>query len=131
MMQYSEVYLALASRHVDALANFYGRLLGQTPEPWMPSRYAELRWPGLKLAIFCPGADHHDEFLATTNAAISLCIEVEELEEAIATLQSLGQAPTSPIINASHGREIYVRDPDGNRLILHQRNSVEQNASPT
>jgi predicted enzyme related to lactoylglutathione lyase len=125
-VQYSEIYLALASRNIDVLVNFYGELLGQTPEPWVPSRYAEFRLPGLKLAIFCPRSDHQDEFLNTSHGAISLCIEVEELEAAMATLKSLSQPPTSPIIMASHGREVYAQDPDGNRLILHQGNSTSQ-----
>jgi hypothetical protein len=45
---------------------------------------------------------------------------VENLEQAIAHLTSLGFPPASEILLASHGREIYACDPDGNRLILHE-----------
>jgi hypothetical protein len=51
---------------------------------------------------------------------MALCLEVPNLEEAIAHLTSLGYPPTSTIITASHGREVYAADPDGNWLILHQ-----------
>jgi len=55
-----------------------------------------------------------------TPSGMSLCLEVENLETAIAHLTQLGSPPAEPIITASHGREIYAYDPDGNWLILHQ-----------
>lgn len=51
---------------------------------------------------------------------ISLCLEVSNLEDAIAHLTALGYPPPGDISIASHGREIYAYDLDGNRLILHQ-----------
>ncbi len=54
---------------------------------------------------------------------MSLCLEVSNLEDAIAHLKTLGYPPPGNISIASHGREIYAYDPDGNRLILHQNNS--------
>ncbi|MHC5860203.1 VOC family protein [Nostoc sp.] len=55
-----------------------------------------------------------------TKSKISLCLEVSNLEDAIAHLTSLGYPPPGEISIASHGKEIYAYDPDGNRLILHQ-----------
>jgi hypothetical protein len=51
---------------------------------------------------------------------MSLCLEVANLDQAIARLTHLGYPPPGPILTASHGREIYAYDHDGNRLILHQ-----------
>ena len=51
---------------------------------------------------------------------MSLCIEVENLKEAIASLTALGYPPPGEIIEASHGTEIYAYDPANTRLILHQ-----------
>jgi len=51
---------------------------------------------------------------------MSLCLEVADLEGAIAHLTQLGYPPSGAIITASHGREVYAYDPDGNWLILHQ-----------
>ncbi|MBF2028247.1 MAG: VOC family protein [Oscillatoriales cyanobacterium C42_A2020_001] len=58
---------------------------------------------------------------------MSLCLEVESLERAIAHLSQLGCPPPGNILTASHGQEIYACDPDGNWLILHQ--SYSANAS--
>ncbi|MEH1788494.1 VOC family protein [Nostoc sp.] len=55
-----------------------------------------------------------------TKSKISLCLEVGNLEDAIAHLRYLGYPPPGEISIASHGKEIYAYDPDGNRLILHQ-----------
>ncbi len=51
---------------------------------------------------------------------MSLCLKVPDLEVAIAHLTRLGYPPPGEILTASHGREIYAYDPDGNWLVLHQ-----------
>jgi hypothetical protein len=61
-----------------------------------------------------------DEWLAGECLGMSLCIEVESLEATIAHLTDLGCPPPGEVITASHGREIYAYDPEGNWLILHQ-----------
>lgn len=82
--------------------------------------YAEFQLPSLKLGIFKPKQTHYLEFEHSTKSKMSLCLEVSNLEDAIAHLSVLGYPPPGQIITASHGREIYAYDPDGNRLILHQ-----------
>jgi hypothetical protein len=52
---------------------------------------------GLKLAFFCPRQDHRERF-QISEGAMSICLEVADLEAAIAHLQTLGQSSTSPII---------------------------------
>ncbi|EKQ68223.1 Glyoxalase/Bleomycin resistance protein/Dioxygenase superfamily [Leptolyngbyaceae cyanobacterium JSC-12] len=59
-----------------------------------------------------------------SSLGMSLCLEVENLEGAIAHLTQLGYPPPGEILTASHGREIYAYDPDGNWLILHQNYSA-------
>lgn len=88
--------------------------------PYQPDRYAEFQLPGLRLGIFKPRADQVDQFSAASSGGMSLCLEVVDLEGAIAHLTALGYAPPEPMLTASHGREVYAYDPDGNRLILHQ-----------
>ncbi|MFH7241340.1 MAG: VOC family protein [Spirulina sp.] len=116
----SRAYVALASPHLERLVTFYAGLLSQAPQPHWPQRYAEFNHGGLKLGIFQPQVTHRDEFQADRAGALSLCLEVTDLERAIAHLTRLGYPPPGPILTASHGREIYAYDPDGNRLILHQ-----------
>lgn len=113
-------FITLASSQFDRLVHFYQGLLGIDPHSYRPDRYAEFKLPGLKLALFRPQADHQAEFAAAASGPMSLCLEVADLEAAIARLSDLGYPPPGPVITASHGREVYAYDPVGSRLILHQ-----------
>ncbi len=116
----TSAFVTLASERFEAVVSFYSSLLGQGAEPYQRDRYAEFQLPGLRLAIFRPKPEQADRFSATTSGAMSLCLEVMDLTAAIAHLNDLGYSPSSPVLTASHGREVYACDPDGNRLILHQ-----------
>ncbi|MDB9528739.1 VOC family protein [Oscillatoria sp. CS-180] len=117
-----EAYIALATQRLQASVDFYRAVLKSDPAVWVSQSYAEFWIAGLKLALFQPRPSNR-EFSNSTGSKMSLCIEVEDLDAAIAHLSSLGHAPPGPIMTASHGREIYAYDPDGNRLILHQAQS--------
>ncbi len=121
------VFVAIASLQVSRLATFYSDLFAyldsseaRVSPSSKSSTYAELQLTGLKLAIFQPSADQVSEFSAAASAGMSLCIEVSDLEGAIAQLTAMGYSPPGNRIYAVHGQEIYAYDPDGNRLILHQ-----------
>ncbi|HSM81906.1 MAG TPA: VOC family protein [Nodosilinea sp.] len=116
----TSAFVTLASMEFERLVDFYSQLLGQAARPYQPNRYAEFQLPGLRLAIFRPKIDQAGEFAAPGSGAMSLCLEVVEVAGAIAHLTRLGYPPPGPVITASHGREVYAYDPDGNRLILHQ-----------
>lgn len=120
----SSAYVVLASSSFAALVAFYRDFLGQEPHPHWPQRYAEFTWGGLRLGIFAPQASHAAEFQASSAGSMSLCLEVAHLERAITHLTRLGYPPPGPVLTASHGREIYAYDPDGNRLILHQSSAA-------
>lgn len=119
-------FLTLATLHFDRLVAFYQDLLAQAPTTLMPNVYAEFQLPGMRLGIFRPkaiapapeGEDLPNPHLLCSG--MSLCLEVANLESAIAHLTALGYPPPGTILTASHGREIYAFDPDGNWLILHQ-----------
>ena len=116
----SAAFVTLAALEFEPLVEFYRQLLLQAPQPYSPERYAEFQLPGLRLGLFNPKPDHQAEFNQSAGAGMSLCLEVADLEGAIAHLTQLGYPPPGPITTASHGREIYGYDPAGNRLILHQ-----------
>jgi hypothetical protein len=78
----------------------------------------------LRLGIFKPKDIHQPQFEDSAGSGMSLCLEVDDLEEAIAYLKTLGYPPPGEIITASHGREIYAYDPAKNRLILHQSRNI-------
>ncbi|MGD1950286.1 MAG: VOC family protein [Leptolyngbyaceae cyanobacterium] len=118
-MKVSTAFVTLASDNLQTLVEFYQQLLLQLPQSYVPERYAEFVLPGLTLALFKPSQDSVAEFTGTASS-MSLCLEVDNLEGAIATLTTIGYPPPGEIVHASHGQEIYAYDPAGNRLILHQ-----------
>ncbi len=119
-MQYNNIFITIATVNFDKLLNFYIQLLEQEPKNLIPDVYAEFQISSLCLGIFKPKQNYESEFAVNTKSSLSLCLEVDNLESAIAHLQSLGYPVPGDISTASHGREIYTYDPDGNRLILHQ-----------
>lgn len=116
----SAALLTLASANFEPLVQFYCQLLSQPPTQLIPNVYAEFQLPGLTLGIFRPKHPEQYKSIASHRSPMSLCLEVENLEAAIAHLHELGCPPLGAIVAASHGREIEAFDPDGNRLILHQ-----------
>ncbi len=118
--RYTDAFVTLAAIDIDTLVEFYSQLLTQEPSPFIPKIYAEFQLSGLRLGIFKPKQKHEQEFANSAHSGMSLCLEVEDLEEAIAHLTSLGYPPPGEVTTASHGREIYAYDPARNRLILHQ-----------
>ena len=53
---------------------------------------------------------------------MSICLEVADLEYAIAFLKAIGYPSNNNVMISSHGKELYVYDPLGNRIILYQKN---------
>ncbi|MEH1964493.1 MAG: VOC family protein [Nostoc sp.] len=129
VFQYTNAFVTIASVNYEKLVNFYTKLLEQKPVILIPNVYAEFNLVSMRLGIFKPKNTNESEFEATSNdkplcvyskSKISLCLEVSNLEDAIAHLTALGYPPPGNISIADHGKEIYAYDPDGNRLILHQ-----------
>jgi len=115
-LQCETAFVTIAAPNFAEVVNFYERLLAQRPNAVVPDIYAEFSLPNLRLGIFRPRS--HPEFAGA--GAVSLCLEVVDLDEAIAHLTAIGAAPPGKVMTASHGREIYVYDPAGSRIILHQ-----------
>lgn len=121
-LQCSGAFVTLSAPEFDKMVQFYRKILSQQPNPHSPGRYAEFALPGLKLGIFRPKATHASGPSHSASAGMSLCLEVDNLEAAIAHFTRLGYPPPGSIKVASHGQEIDAYDPDGNRIILHQSN---------
>ena len=114
------VFVAIADLDGHTLKNFYQALLEQDPIVDIPNVYTEFALEGLRIGLFKPSNTHQREFESLSSGSMSLCIEVENIESAIAHLTTLGYPPPGQIQQASHGREIYAYDPQGNRLIIHE-----------
>lgn len=117
-----DALVTIAAIEYQKVIDFYRELLSQEPKPYISDFYGEFQLPGLRLGIFAPKISHQSEFNHSALSSMSICLEVENLENAIAHLNQIGYPPPGEIITASHGREIYAYDPAGNRLILHQAN---------
>ncbi len=117
--------MTIATPDCDRLATFYQQLLDQPPVKHIPTVYAEFQLAGVILGLFQPKTAATADWTPRPqpDRGLSLCLEVADLEQAIAHLTHLGYPPPGPIMTASHGREIYAYDPDGNGLILHQSHS--------
>ena len=113
-------FVTLATSNFDKLVSFYTEFLQQKPQMYRQNVYTEFQIAGLRLGIFQPGKSNNAEFANSRSSSMSLCLEVENLESAIAQITNIGYPPPGEIVTASHGKEIYAYDPDGNRLILHQ-----------
>jgi catechol 2,3-dioxygenase-like lactoylglutathione lyase family enzyme len=120
IFQYIDALVTIATVNFETLVSFYTKLLEQNPITLIDNVYAEFQFSNLRLGIFKLKSTHEAEFETTAKSKISLCLEVSNLEAAITHLTSLGYPPPGNITVASHGKEIYAYDPDGNRLILHQ-----------
>ena len=118
--QYSAALITLADLDKEVLVKFYTKFLDREPNPYIPNTYAEFQLPGLRLGIFKPKESNKSEFASRSKTGMSLCLEVSDIENAIARIWALGYPPVGEIIKASHGLEIYAFDPAGNRIILHQ-----------
>lgn len=116
--------LTLATQQLSVLIAFYQGLLQRPPQQYQPEIYAAFELNGVRLGIFQAQSEHWSEFAGTTSGAMSLCLTVDDLERAIAHLAELGGPSPGPIRLASHGREIYGYDPDGNRLILYEPKQI-------
>jgi hypothetical protein len=119
-LRFNTVFVALADLDGHTLADFYGKLFAQNPTVAISNVYTEFEVPGLRIGLFRPEAIAQVEFIQPSSGSVSLCIEIESLEEAIAHLGTLGYPPPGQIRHTGHGREIYAYDPQGNRLILHE-----------
>ncbi|MEH1864319.1 MAG: VOC family protein [Nostoc sp.] len=134
VFEYTNAFVTIGSVNFDKLVDFYTKFLEQKAVILIPNVYAEFNLVGMQLGIFKPKKTNESEFEAMSNdsplgvyakSKISLCLEVSNLKDAITHLTALGYPPPGNISTASHGREIYAYDPDGNRLILHQAATTE------
>ena len=120
-IDYVDAFITIATTKINKTVEFYRQFLQLNPKPYIPNVYAEFQLKNLKLAIFKPKDTNINEFNNSQGSGFSICLEVIDLENTIATLTAMGYPPPGKIITASHGREIYAYDPTGNRLILHQK----------
>jgi predicted enzyme related to lactoylglutathione lyase len=115
---YQKAFITIAAVDLKTVVNFYQQLFDRQPDVYLDNIYAEFHLNDLCLGIFKP--KDRPEFANSAGSGMSICLEVENLETAIAHLTEIGCSIPDKITTASHGKEIYIYDPVGNRLILHE-----------
>jgi predicted enzyme related to lactoylglutathione lyase len=116
-MIYTKAFVTIAAPQWGRSIAFYSQLLHQEPEGLQADRYGAFDLGGWKLVIYCPKLG--EQAPPTPYPTLSLCFQVPDLDATLAHLARLNLDP-GPIQTASHGREVYLYDPDGNRIILYE-----------
>ncbi|BAU13637.1 hypothetical protein LEP3755_41770 [Leptolyngbya sp. NIES-3755] len=118
-MKIQKAWTTIAAVEFDRSTNFYRHLFQQEPKIFTPAQYAEFETAGIRLGIYRPTVEESPEKAPITLfPAVSLCVQVEDLDKAIAHLEP--EAHVGEVRSVSHGREAYAYDPDGNRIILYE-----------
>lgn len=102
------VLVSIATADLARLEAFYTALFKAPPQFWQGDRYCEYHVANLRLGLY---SSNNSRFV-TVASAMSLCVQVAELEPWL--------TPDMVVKTASHGREVEVYDPDGNRIVLHE-----------
>lgn len=99
----------VAGADIAPLSHFYASLFGWTIEPRGPG-YAQVSSPTLRGAL-----------VEAPEAALTLGIVVDDLDEALSLAASAGGAVAMPATDNGWVRKGQVRDPAGNLLTLIQK----------
>jgi predicted enzyme related to lactoylglutathione lyase len=116
-MIYTRAFITLAAPQWGRSIAFYRQLLNQEPEALQADRYGAFDLGSWKMAIYRPKLEELEP--PGTYPALSLCFQVPDLDQTLVHLANLNLDP-GPIQTVSHGREVYLYDPDGNRIILYE-----------
>ncbi|MGI0491316.1 VOC family protein [Alkalinema pantanalense CENA528] len=127
-ISYTSAWVTIAALDLERSQQFYQALFACEPSRVLADRYVEFQLSDLRVGIYRPtkNSPHPSEMPAiaiSSEASMSLCFQVQDLDATIAQLGGL-EIPHDVMAIASHGREVYAYDPDGNRLIFYQPNSA-------
>jgi catechol-2,3-dioxygenase len=114
--------LTIATIHWPASLQFYQDLLQFPPQVLQPERYAEFQRPDCTIALYAPQATEIPSIATDPHPSFSLCLDVTSLAHAIAHLTARNYPIPHGIQRRSHGQELYLYDPNGNRIILYEPN---------
>ncbi|MEB3264450.1 MAG: VOC family protein [Synechococcus sp.] len=116
--------IVLAADDPAALAHFYGALLGVAPQPGLGPTHWRVPWPpGGFLELYVPARSRPQPRGA---GRLALCLQRQAAASAaepllgdwIAEALVLGATVLEPPRQEPFGREAWLLDPEGNRLLL-------------
>ena len=106
-------FWVLASNNPADLAHFYAALANENA----------IAGAG-ELLFYCPSRQRPQPAQV---GRLALCLPVTKLEQAIALALTLGGQLLEPSRQESFGREAWLADPEGNKLLLLEPAEVSQN----
>jgi len=123
-IDFAEAWIAIGAEEFAATVDFYCALFGREPDSRIREVYVEFRLPRLRLGIFQPRQGHEAEFRNSPgkSSGLNLVLRVKDLDLALSQWTHLGAPPPDKIIPITGGREAYVYDPSGNRILLVEMN---------
>lgn len=95
---------------------FYRNLLQLEPQVLQPGRYAEFRLADCTISLYKPRLEETPTAEGNPYPSLGICLHVDSLQAALAQLNLVNHG----IQASSHGREVYLYDPNGNRIILYE-----------
>ena len=104
----------LAANEPAVLATFYGTLCGIDPGSETDLKVLRLQGAG-KLMVYRPSSKRPQP---AQPGRLALCLQVDQLEAAQALALSLGASVLEAMRQEPFGREVWLADPEGNRLLL-------------
>lgn len=107
--------IAIFTDHVDSVAGFYQRLLGQPPAH-RGDGIAVFQLGDAQVLIHARYEPGPDDLPRENHTAFA----VDNLDEAVAALEQRGLTIDVPPRDYDWGRSAYLRDPEGRLLELHQ-----------
>lgn len=102
---------SLQTMHFKDMDTFYRELLGE-PIAQKPGEWSQFSLQNTRLVVWQAKED------PARGDALQLCLTVSDLDEARSNAPE--KLVFSEIQLASHGRECFFKDPDGNTLILYE-----------
>ncbi len=115
--------LVLAADDPEALARFYGAVLGVAPCPGLGPNHWRVPWAGGGLEVYAPSRARPQP-RQPGRLALALHRPADGaappgvLQRWVEAVQTLGAVPLHPPRLESFGAEAWLLDPEGNRLLL-------------
>ncbi|HBP53211.1 MAG TPA: glyoxalase/bleomycin resistance/dioxygenase family protein [Synechococcus sp. UBA8638] len=110
------IRLVLASRNPRRLAHFYGELVHGGAVTVAPAGAAAVRLPtGMDMVLYRPSRQRPQP---RQGGCLALCLRCTRLEDTRQRAMALGAQVLEPLREEPFGREQWLLDPEGNRVLL-------------
>ena len=108
--------LVLASRNPRRLADFYTDLVGGESITATPAGAVTVHLPtGMDMVLYRPSRQHPQP---RQSGGLALCLRCADLECIRQRVMALGGRMLNPVREEPFGREQWLLDPEGNRVLL-------------